>query len=252
MLGIPDENSGDFAYWAEQVVQSLEPSHQSEAALRKQEKAARDAEAFFTEMVRIRRAAPGPDIISALLEVERAEDLRVTTQEIVAMCVLLHIAGHETTGHLIGTTIHNLWSRPDQLALLEADRARIPAAIEEVLRWDGPARNSTPRRAWIDKTIGGQSIPAGDVVYAILGAANRDEAVFEDPNRFDVTRENNRHIAFGLGIHFCLGAHLARMESACAVDALLSAPRRLAVQPDVVWRDSFTIRGLEALPGWWE
>jgi cytochrome P450 len=251
MLGVPLNKSAEFARWAELIVESLEPSMQSEQARAEQDAAAAAAQTYFSEMVEARRAEPGDDIISALLEVEREEKVPVTTHEIVSMCVLLHIAGHDTTGHLIASAIYHLWSRPDQLELIEHDRSLVPGAIEEVLRYDAPARNSTPRRAWVDKQIEGHHVPAGDVVYGILGAADRDPSKFDAPHRFDVTRANNKHIAFGVGTHYCLGAVLARAESVSAINALLSADRRLVLDPEVVWRDSFTIRGLQTLRGSW-
>jgi cytochrome P450 len=181
---------------------------------------------------------------------EEAGD-RLSEDELVAMTILLLIAGHETTVNLISSGMLALLQHPDQLDLLRADPSLIKSAIEEPLRYTNPLETATPRYTREDTTIAGVTIPRGALVLAVIASANRDEGQFDDPDRLDITREKNRHIAFGKGAHFCLGAPLARLEGQIAINALLRRLQdvQLAVPVDSLrWRTSPVLRGLEALP----
>jgi pimeloyl-[acyl-carrier protein] synthase len=164
------------------------------------------------------------------------------------MCVLLLVAGHETTVNLIANGTLGLLRHPEARASLQADPALTRTAVEELLRYDSPVQ-FTSRHALADLEIGGSRVRVGETVVAVLGAANRDPAQFPDPDRLDLTRKPNRHVAFGGGIHFCLGAPLARMEASIAIPALLGRLPGLELGPEPpVRRDTVTLRGLASLP----
>jgi cytochrome P450 len=157
--------------------------------------------------------------------------------------LLLLVAGNETTTNLLGNTLLALMEHPDELARVRRDPRRIPALVEEALRYDGPIQYLF-REANQDVKLSGVTIPAGSMVLPLLGSANRDDAQFPHADRFDVSRNTQGHLAFGLGIHFCLGASLARLEARCAFDALVDElPRLSLAQPEVEYIDSFLIRG---------
>jgi cytochrome P450 PksS len=205
---------------------------------------------YLRKLAEARRAAPRDDLVSALTQAEDGGQ-RLSADELLAMIVLLLVAGHETTVNLIGNGTLALLQHPDQLARLRADPALIRPAVEELLRYASPAETATERYAREDVTVAGAPIPRGGLALAVIASANRDERQFADPDKLDLTREPNRHLAFGLGAHFCLGAALARMEGQIAVAALLRrAPRlRLAVAPTALrWRPGLVLRGLKALP----
>jgi cytochrome P450 len=169
-------------------------------------------------------------------------------EELVGMAVLLAVAGHETTTHLIGNGVLALLRHPDQLARLRAEPGMLPSAVEELARYDGPVQR-TWRMTTTVVELGGRTIPAGALVVAVLGAANRDPARFPEPDRLDLARPDNAHLAFGAGIHHCLGAALARLETAIAIGALLRRMPRLQLattRPE--WRESSLVRGLAVLP----
>jgi cytochrome P450 len=205
---------------------------------------------YIGKVVERRRAHPEDDLISALVRVEEAGD-SLSQEELVAMVFLLLVAGHETTVNLIGNGTLALLEHPNQMARLRDDPALIEPAIEELLRYSSPVEIATDRYAREDVTIGGVTIPRGETVLAVLASANRDERQFKNPDALDITREPNRHLAFGLGPHFCLGAPLARLEGQIAIATLLGRfpELRLAVAPDRLrWRRGLLLRGVESLP----
>jgi cytochrome P450 len=176
---------------------------------------------------------------------------RLSTQQLLSMVYLLIVAGYETTVHLLSNGLLELLRHPDQLQRLREDRFLIPSAVEELLRYCGPLELSNARFALEDFELYGQPIKAHDVVRLDFLAANRDPAQFTEPDRLDVARSPNKHLAFGQGIHFCLGAPLARMEAGIAFDLLVERfPRmRLAVPPEQLqWRTSAQVRGVTSLP----
>jgi cytochrome P450 len=249
MLGVPTSDRDVFKQWSADIARSLDAAilpAGSEVIPR-----GRDARAalgeYFRSLIAMRRKNPQADLLSGLIAAEE-EGNKLSEGELLATCMLLLIAGHETTVNLIGNGILALLRHPDQLALVRDDPALVPTAVEELLRYDGPVQR-TGRMTMADVEIGGVQIPKGSVVVAVIGAANRDPAHFSDPERLDVTRRDNRHIAFGFGIHFCLGAPLARIEGQVAIGTLLRRWRGLKLVSDTPeWRESSVLRGLKTLP----
>jgi cytochrome P450 len=197
---------------------------------------------YVRALVEERRSAPGDDLLSALIAAEDAGD-RLAEEELVATVVFLFSAGHQTTRDLIANGLLGLLRHPDQWTRLLDDQSLVPAAVEECLRYDPPV-TMFPRRALEDTTIGGIAIAAGEQVYVSISAANRDPARFLDPDRFDLSREDNEHVAFGGGIHYCLGAALARAEAQIVLGTLLRRyPHLELADPTIEWRDTLTFRG---------
>jgi cytochrome P450 PksS len=249
MLGVPVEDRHKFHRWSNTIVSST-PSGWGML------KAIPDAIAFMRyirKLIKARRAAPQDDLISALVQAEEAGE-QLSEDELVAMIFLLLVAGHETTVNLIGNGVLTLLEHPDQLEQLRNEPSLFKPAVEELLRYASPVEMATERYAREDITIAGITIPRGALVFAVIASANRDERRFANPDRLDITREPNKHLAFGQGAHYCLGAPLARLEGQIAINTLLrrSSELRLAVAPRAVrWRRALVLRGLEALPVAW-
>jgi cytochrome P450 len=202
---------------------------------------------YFRGLVVERRRGSCDDLLSALVVAEDRNDV-LSEDEIVATSILLLFAGHETTTNLIGNGMLALLRAPRELARLRDDPALAESAVEEMLRYDGPSGVMT-RVAAEDVAIDGVKIARGDRLFLMINAANRDPRQFDDPDRFDVAREPNRHVAFGAGIHFCVGAPLARLEAQIAVPALLAALPDLALgSAHLDWLDSLVFRGVRSMP----
>jgi cytochrome P450 len=248
MVGVPAEDRDKFRDWSYAIARSLDAIAVPNEELARRANEAQDAlTAYFARLIEERRRAPRPDLLSALIAAEEAGD-RLTTQELFATGILLFIAGHETTVNLIGNGTLALLRNPDQMQRLRAEPGLIASAVEELLRYDSPVQR-TGRLLYEDVTIDGKTIPKGSIAVALIGAANRDPAHFPDPDRLDITRSDNRHLAFGWGIHFCLGAPLARLEGQIAFSTLLRRFPRLALAADQVeYRETSTLRGLRELP----
>ncbi|WP_084780267.1 cytochrome P450 family protein [Planobispora rosea] len=247
LLGVPAEDRDDFRVWsATLVVPSLD-----EEAVKRRDEVSGAIQTYFSRLIAERRAAPRDDMVSALAA-PRDGDETLTEPELIAMLTLLLIAGHETTANLIGNGMLALLTHPDQLRLLRERPGLIPDAVEEFLRYDGPLERATLRFATEDLRIAGVPIPADSLVHVSLGAAGRDPAAFDDPDRLDVTRPPGQHMAFGHGVHFCLGAPLARMEAHIAFETLLRRLPGIALDcapEELSWRGQASfIRGLNALP----
>ncbi len=205
---------------------------------------------YIRKMSKMRQAEPRDDLISALLEAREAGD-RLSDDELLSMIVLLLVAGHETTVNLIGNGMVALLEHPDELERVRDNPSLIKPVIEELLRYDAPVQMGTERYAREDVTIGGVTIRRGEIVFAVLGSANRDERQFADPDTLDIDREPNRHLSFGQGVHFCLGALLARLEAQIAISTLLRRAHglRLAVPRAALrHRPALILRGLQSLP----
>jgi pimeloyl-[acyl-carrier protein] synthase len=249
MLGVPVADHERFKQWGLDIARGLDAimlPPDSEVAQRSMA-GRRALAAYFRELIAERRAAPREDMLSALIAAEEAGD-KLNEDELMATCLLLLVAGHETTVNLIGNGSLALLRHPGELRKLRDNPGLITTAVEELLRFDGPVQR-TARIPSEDITIGDHTIPKGEMVMPFLGAADRDPAQFPDPDRLDITRGDNRHIAFGMGIHFCLGAPLARMEGQIAINTMLRRLPKLALaidKPD--YRQSLTLRGLQALP----
>jgi pimeloyl-[acyl-carrier protein] synthase len=249
MLGVPVKHHERFKAWGLDIARGLDAIMlPPDSEVGKRSVSGRRALAeYFRELIAERRAAPRDDMLSALIAAEEAGD-KLSEEELLATCILLLVAGHETTVNLIGNGTLALLRHPDQLRKLRENPGLIGTAVEELLRFDGPVQR-TARIPSEDITIGGQTIGKGEMVMPFLGAADRDPTQFPDPDRLDITRADNRHIAFGMGIHFCLGAPLARMEGQIAINTLLARLPKVALATDrPQFRQSLTLRGLQALP----
>ena len=246
MLGVPAGDRDRFHRWSKVIVAS-DPSG---PGMLKAVPSAVFFLRYIRRLIRARRAEPRDDLVSALTQAEEAGD-QLDEDELLAMIFLLLIAGHETTVNLIGNGSLALMRHPAQMEKLRAGPSGIKAAVEELLRYESPLATATERFAREDIAITGVTIPRGEMVYAVLASANRDSGQFPDPDTLDLAREPNRHLAFGLGIHYCLGAPLARLEGEIAIAALLRrAPGlRLSVAEETLrWRRGLVLRGLAALP----
>lgn len=205
---------------------------------------------YTLQLVAEKREHPGEDLISQLISIEEEGD-RLSERELLAMITLLIFAGHETTSNLIGTGSFMLLDHPEQMEKLKADLSLVPTAVEELLRFSGPATIAGPRFATEDVELGGQQIKRGDVVLIALASANHDETQFSDPDELDIARSISRHLAFGHGIHVCLGAPLARLEGDIAFTTLLKRMPNLRLncpRESVTWQMSLLSRSLSALP----
>jgi cytochrome P450 len=245
MLGVPVEDRVRLRAWFDGVFATPVAPAGDE-----QSRAAADAVyAYLRDLIAAKRAEPADDLLSVL--VASADDERLDDEELLSTAWLLIIAGHDTTVNLLGNGLVGLFRHPDQLARLLGDVSLVPAAVEEFLRYDGPVQHTTFRMTKEPVTIGGVEIPAQEQVLVVVAAADRDPAHFADPDRLDIARPDNRHIAFGHGLHFCLGAPLARLEGDVAFTSLLRRfpALRPAVPLDQIhWTYRLVLRGLDALP----
>jgi cytochrome P450 len=249
LLGVANADQDRFKEWSDAIIT---PAVGPEALERFFGQMGEFVE-YLTELFAARRADPQDDLVSSLLAARDAGDA-LTEEEVFGTVVLLIVAGHETTVGLIGNAVVNLLSHPDQLERVRADASLIPAAIEEVLRYEGPVERALNRWAATDVELGGQTIRRGELVIAILGSADRDPARFPAPDRLDVTREDTRHLAFGRGSHYCLGAPLARLEAEIALETLFRRlpGLRLGIAPEELeWRATPGFRRLVTLPVAW-
>jgi cytochrome P450 len=221
MLGIPPEDRDQFKHWSDLIVASADRLlvETDDAESNAQWDANRQMSEYFRRIIAQRRADPRDDLISALIAAELNGE-RLSENNVLAFCMLLLIAGNVTTTNLIGNGMYALLEHPQEMDRLRGDLSLMPSAIEEVLRYESPVQ-SIFRFAINDVEIGGQTIRRGDRVMSFIGSANRDETKFPEADRFDITRQPNPHIAFGFGVHYCLGAPLARLEGRVALTALL-------------------------------
>jgi cytochrome P450 len=242
LLGVPHADRDDFREWSTALV--------SAASAESVGQASQSMSAYLRALIDTKRAAPADDMLSALVQTQEDGDV-LTEVELVSMAFLLLVAGHETTVNLIANSVLALLRNPDQLAALRADPRLLPGAVEEFLRYESPVNHATLRYTVAPTAIGDVTVPAGEFVMISLASANRDDARFSDGDSLDVTRSASGHLAFGHGIHFCLGAPLARLEGQVAIGRLVERfpNMRLAVDLDELrWRNSTLLRGLEHLP----
>ena len=248
MLGVPPEDRARFKVWSDQRARLLEPTIGARERAVAAE-AAKAFDAYFRPIIAERRAVPRDDIVSALAQAEEEGD-KLSEREMLTMLRLLLVAGNETTTNLIGNGVLALLRHPDQLARLRDDPGAIPTAVEELLRFDSPVQTDF-RRPLADCDVNGFPLQQGQNMVLLLGAANRDPAVFENPDRLDVGRgaAGRGHLSFGRGIHHCLGAPLARLEGRVALEMLLERFPSLRLRDErPVFRNSIVLRGLHSLP----
>lgn len=246
LLGVPPGDRLKFARWSNTIIKNTASRWNIVLSLP-------DMLAFvhyIRWLISVRRREPQDDLVSALVQAEEAGD-HLNEDELLAMIAILLIAGHETTVNLIGNGVLALLQHPEQRECLRADPSQIKTAVEELLRYGSPVDMATERYAREDVEIAGALIPRGALVFGVLGSANRDERQFTNPDTLDIARDPNRHLAFGQGGHYCVGAPLARMEGQIAINTLLRRfPNlRLAQAPERLrWRRGLVLRGLESLP----
>lgn len=249
LLGVPLEDEPQFSRASALLAQALDPFSTitgvpAEVANERQQAGTwlRD---YFHGLIDKRRSRPGEDLLSGLIAVEESGD-QLTEEEIVSTCNLLLIAGHETTVNLIGNAVLAMLRNPGQWAALGADADRAPAIVEETLRYDPPVQLAG-RIALADMVIGGVEVPAGDVMMLLLAGANRDPAEYDRPDVFDPDRKNLRHLGFGRGAHYCLGAPLARLEASVALAAVAARFPNARLDGEPQYKTNVTLRGLSQL-----
>jgi len=244
MLGVPESERAPLRPWSADICGMYELNPSEEVA-RKAVRASVEFTEYLRGLIEARRKEPGDDLISGLIAAHDEGD-RLTEQEMISTCVLLLNAGHEAT---VNATVNGWWAlfrHPGQLAALRADHALIPTAVEELMRYDTPLQLF---ERWVldDIEIDGTTVPRGAEIAMLFGSANRDAAVFEDPDTLDLSRAENPHISFSAGIHYCIGAPLARIELAASMSALLTKAPGLRLAGEPVRKPNFVIRGLEGL-----
>ena len=243
LLGVPSIDRADLRRCSEVFVSAPGGAAMNEAS--------RNMVAYLTTLIASKRDHPGDDLLTALIQVRDSDGAALSEAELVSMASLLVVAGHETTVNLIGNAVLALLRHPDQLAALRSDPALLPGAVEEFLRYESPVDIATMRYTTEPVQLGEMTIPADSVVLVSLGSANRDTGRLADADRLDVSRGPTHHLAFGHGIHFCVGAPLARLEAQIAIGRLLDRfpDLALAIDPtEVRWKDSVFLHGLAELP----
>ncbi len=246
LLGVPDSDRGLLRPWSNAIVKLYEYRVLPETRVAA-EAAAAEYVAYVRSLIAYRRRHPGDDLLSSLTGIRDADGSRLAEDELVATAVLLQMAGHEASVNVVGNGVLALLRHPDQLARLRADPSLLESAVEELIRYDSPLQ-LFERTAKQDVSVAGVTVRAGQKVAALLGAANRDPAVFDLPDRLDVGRTVNPHLGFGAGIHFCLGAPLARVELQVSLATLLARFPRIELAGEPVRRPEFVLRGLATLP----
>ncbi len=247
MLGVPSEDHAQLKNWSADFAEVLGNFQHNPDHAARMLRTTNAMSEYFRDRIREQRRQPREGLINALLTAEIDGD-RLSEEEIVANCIITMVGGQETTTNLIGNGVLALLRHPDQLARLRADLSLVPSAVEELLRFEPPTQH-TARLAPEDLTMGGRLLKKRQAVIAVIGAANRDPERFADPDRLDVGRADNRHLAFGWGPHFCFGAPLARIEGQTAFAMLLARFSHIELEPGpLVWRQNLALRGLERLP----
>lgn len=250
LLGVPYEDHAQSEHWTDELLKVDRSGHATAESLRPARQAIHEFQQYLTQLVTDRRQSLGEDLLSELLQVEEDGD-QLSDVDLIGNLILLISAGHETTANTICSMVVLLMSHRDQWEQLVADQSLVPGAVEEVLRLEGAQRFNVPRIAAADVEIGGKVIPQGSRVAFITHAANRDPEVFPDPLRFDITRDPNPHVGFGMGTHLCLGMHLARLELTIALETLVREVPSLELavnRLELRGTDGPTIRGWQEVP----
>lgn len=246
MLDLPTEHSDEIRVWSQTLTAALEPTA-DDIVLNEAETAAAAMGSYLADVVEHRRRHLGDDLLSGLIQVEEAGD-RLSQAELLSFVTLLYVAGHETTVNLIGNGVLALLRNPEQMRLWAADPALDANAVDELLRFDGPVQQ-TVRVPTVDVQFGEVTVPAGQMVMAVLGSASHDPEVFDDPESLHLDRRNaNRHLGFAAGVHYCLGASLAKLEASAAITSLIRRFPKIELAGQPTWRDRLTIRGVDHLP----
>jgi cytochrome P450 len=246
VLGVPEERLYQIKAWSDEIMLFVGSAQDTPGKYELARRGAHEMAAFFRDEIARRRANPGEDLLSLLIAARDERD-SLSEDELVATSMLLLFAGHETTTNLLSTATLALVRNPEQRDRFRAQPELAGTAVEEFLRYDAPT-NAMTRIVRVEHEVGGKHLKVGDRVFAIINAANRDESQFMDPDKLDVGRTPNRHLTFGQGIHFCLGAQLARLEARIALPLLFAHYPELALgEREPVWLDALIMRGLKSL-----
>ncbi len=245
LLGVPGLDRTAFHRWSNETLAPTSPEAEKEAF--------DQVIPYLRGLIAAKRASPGSDLLSALIHTADEGGDRLTEDELISLAFLLLVAGHETTVNLISNAVRALLAHPEQMAAVRADPAGTAAGlVEETLRYDGPVETTTPRIAMEDTEIGGVRVPRGGIVLITMAGADRDPARYPDPERFDIRRDTQGHTSFGYGVHFCLGAPLARLEGEVALRTLLQRCPDLAADGEPgEWLPGMLLRGVWSLPVRW-
>jgi len=247
-MGVPREDLDKIRIWSITLGMGLDSANADTAIIQQQQSAMQEFLSYLTHLIEKRRNQPNNDLISILISAHDNEG-KISDHELLSMCFVLLFAGHETVTNLLGNGMLCLLHHPEQFTLLRHHPEYLPSAIEEMLRFESPFQRSTCRITTEDCEIGGKRLGKGEEVCAIIGAANRDPMKFPEPDKFDIQRTPNRHLAFGLGIHICLGLNLARTEATIGFKQILeSMPDIQLADEKPSWRPNTFARGLQSLP----
>jgi hypothetical protein len=247
MLGVPVEDHLQLKAWSQDFAEMLGNfQHNPDRALRIL-RTVEEMTGYFRSVMREQKSHPRGGLVSSMMNAEINGD-RLSEEEVIANCIVTMVGGQETTTNLIGNGVLSLLRNPDQVEKLRSDLSLIPSAVEELLRYEAPSQH-TARLAPEDTVLGGKQIRKRQAVIAVMAAANRDPERFPDPDRLDITRQDNRHLAFGWAAHFCFGAPLSRIEGQIALESMLRRLPDLALEGGpLTWRSNMGLRGLTALP----
>lgn len=247
MLGVPSTRLGEAGRWSNDIALFVGSSQNAPDKYERAQSATRQLKELFLPLVAGRRAEPQGDLLSALVHADQGRG-KLSEDEVLATCILLIVAGHETTALAIGNSVRALLRHPAQLQRLRHDLSLLPGTVEECLRFDGPV-GSVGRVVAVDHEKRGKQLKKGDRVFLMIGAANRDDSAFKDPDVFDISRAPNAHLTFGGGLHFCLGAPLARLELKLALARMIRRyPAMALTDQPLEWTSTLVMRGLKALP----
>jgi pimeloyl-[acyl-carrier protein] synthase len=247
LMGVPVEDHKQLKSWSADFAEILGNFQHNPDRILRVLRSVEEMTAYFRAAIHEQREHPRDGLIQALMSAE-VDGSRLAEEEVIANVIVTMVGGQETTTNLIGNGVLSLLRHPDQLRQLREDSSLIPSAVEELLRYESPSQH-TARLAREDVEMGGKLIRQRQAVIAVMGAANRDPERFPDPDRLDITRKDNRHVAFGWAAHFCFGAPLARIEGQIAFETILRRLPHLALEPQpLVWRNNLGLRGLAALP----
>ena len=247
MMGVPTSDANQLKDWSADFAEVLGNFQHNPDRASRTLKCVEEMSSYFRDAIEQQKTNPSEGLINALLTAEVDGD-RLTEEEIIANCIVTMVGGQETTTNLIGNGVLTLMRHPDQMERLRNNLALIPSAVEELLRYESPSQH-TARICREDTELGGKSIRKGQAVIAVMAAGNRDPERFPDPDRLDIGRTDNRHLAFGWASHFCFGAPLARMEGQLTFEALVRRTANMEIEPGpIVWRDNLGLRGLTSLP----
>ena len=246
LLGLPPGDSDRLKTWSDELAYFVGGALTTADKYERSQEGVQEMAQYFSEAIDHERKSPENGLIGQMIQsIDRG---LVSHDEVVGTCILVLFAGHETTTNLISNGIWSLLQNPSELAALRETPSLIESAVEEILRYEGPAQ-SVARVATQDIEIHDKTIKRGERVFLMIGAANRDPRVFQDPDRFDIQRQDNPHIAFGMGLHYCIGAPLARLEGQIAIGRILARCGDLKAEIDAPeWLDSLTFRGFRSLP----